>query len=274
MKNIILGSILLLAFGLTMSCEKVIDLDLNEASPKPVFESYIEEDSVCYVSATWTSSYYDNSTSEFIPNATITISDGLGNSENLVYQGDGVYTGNTIRGTVGRTYSLQIDVDGNNYTASSTMPPLVGIDSFTVQSVSDFFGGVGPGGGKPTFWVYANYTDPANEENFYAVRTTYWDSVEARYTTDYSIDDDNISDGISTRAFTTFNRFEVGDTLVCELPSIDYPTWLYFKTLEDALSGAGVASAAPANPTTNIQGGALGYFGAWAKSRKEYIVIP
>lgn len=274
MKNSIFCSLLLVAFGLTLSCEKVIDLDLNVANPKPVFESYIEEDSTCYVLATLTSSYYDNSTSEYITNASISIDDGNGNTETLAYEGDGIYRGSSIIGTVGNTYSLQINWEGNSYSANSTMPPMIPIDSFTTQSVADFFGGAGPGGEAPTYWVYANYTDPASVENFYAVRTTYWDSVESKYTTDYSIDDDNVSDGISTRAFTTFNRFEAGDTLSCELASIDYPTWLYFKTIQDALSGAGISSAAPGNPTTNIEGGALGYFGAWSKSRKEYIVIP
>lgn len=268
MKFNILFSLIALLF-LTISCEKVIDVDLNVANPKPVFESYIENDSVCYVKATWTSSYYDNSPSPVIPNATISISDQNGNSETLTYEGDGIYRGVSLLGTIGNTYTLSIQLDGNNYTAKSYMSPLTSIDSLTLQP-SGFFGGGQQG--PPKFWVFVNYKDSADYANYYAVITHRYDSTEQGYIKDYRIADDDVSDGIKTRTFTTFARFERGDSLFVEFASIDYHTHLYFKTLEDAVSGAGFASAAPANPTTNIKGGALGYFGAWSKDTMSFVV--
>jgi hypothetical protein len=266
--NIIIS--LLALYTLTTSCEKIIDVNLNEANPVPVFEAVLESDSTCYVKASLTSSYYDNSASPFITNAAMTITDQLGNSETLSHEGDGIYRGSSIIGTIGNTYTLDINIDGALYNASSTMPPLTSIDSCSVQDRGSFFGG---GGGGPTqYFVYVNYTDPGNLTNFYAVQTTYYDSVEVEYTTDYRIADDELSNGISTRTFTTFTDFESGDTLNIELASIDEPTHLYFKTLEDAISGAGFASAAPANPTTNFSEGALGYFSAWSKDEIEFIV--
>jgi len=266
--NIIIS--LLALYFLTISCEKIIYIDLNEANPLPVFEAVLENDSTCYVKASLTSSYYDNSSSPVITNAAMTITDQLGNSETLSHEGDGIYRGSSIIGTIGNTYTLDINLDGKFYTVSSTMPPLTSIDSCSVQDRGSFFGG---GGGGPTkYFVYVNYTDPGNLTNFYAVQTTYYDSVEVEYTTDYRIADDELSNGISTRIFTTFTGFESGDTLNIELASIDEPTHLYFKTLEDAISGAGFASAAPANPTTNFSEGALGYFSAWSKDEIEFIV--
>lgn len=262
---------LLALYTLTTSCEKIIDVDLNEANPAPVFEAYLENDSTCYVKASLTSSFYDNSTSPAITNATISISDQLGNSETLSHEGDGIYRGSSLIGTIGNTYTLSINIDGALYTASSTMPPLTSIDSCTVQDRGNLFGGGGIPG-PPKYFVYVNYTDPGNLTNFYAIQTTYYDSVEVEYTTDYRIADDELSNGISTRSFTTFNSFESGDTVTVELASIDQPTHLYFKTLEDAIAGAGFASAAPANPTTNFSEGALGYFGAWSKDKIVFIV--
>jgi hypothetical protein len=262
-------------FFLTISCEKVIDVDLNEANPKPVFEAYMENDSTCYVKAAWTSSYYDNSASPVIGNAVMTISDQLGNTETMLYEGNGIYRGSTITGTIGNTYTLSINIDGEIYDASSTMPPLTLIDSISIIPTGNFFGGGGGGPGgpqKPKFWAFINYTDSADYSNYYAVRTTYYDSVSSEYTTDYRIADDDLTDGISTRTFTSFNRFEKGDTINLEFASIDYVTHLYFKTLEDAISGAGFSSAAPANPTNNFTNQALGYFGAWSKDTEEYIV--
>lgn len=258
--------------ALSTSCEKVIDLDLNESNPQPVFESYIENDSTCHVKATWTSSFYNNSTSPAITNATISIADQLGNTEQLSHQGDGIYKGASLLGVIGNTYTLTINLDGNTYTGQSTMPPLTAIDSVTTQEAN--FGGFGGMNGPTKYWVFVNYKDSADYTNYYAVRTTYYDSTAAEYNTDYRIADDDLSDGINTRVFTTFRSFPVGDTVTVEFANLDYGTHLYFKTLEDAISGAGFASAAPANPTSNIQGGALGYFGAWSKETREYIITP
>ncbi|MCH2022222.1 MAG: DUF4249 domain-containing protein [Saprospiraceae bacterium] len=261
-------------FLLTISCEKVIDIDLNEANPKPVFEAYMENDSTCYVKAAWTSSYYDNSSSPAISNASMTISDQTGNSESMLYQGNGIYKGTSLLGVIGNTYTLDVVLEGVTYTATSTMPPLTVIDSCSTQPLGNFFGGGGgPGSGnsKPKFWVFANYTDSVDYINYYAIRTSYYNE-ENEYVTDYRISDDDLTDGLSTRTFTTFNRFESGDTVTIEFASIDRVTHLYFKTLEDAISGAGFASAAPANPTNNFTNGALGYFGAWSKDREVFIL--
>lgn len=267
--NIIIS--LLALYVLTTSCEKVIDVDLNTANPLPVFEAYIENDSFCYVKATWTSSYYDNSTSPAITNATMTISDQTGTTEALTHEGQGIYKGSSMVGVMGNTYTLSIDIKGAVFTAESKMPPLTPIDSCTTQNRGNFFGGGGQPG-PPIYWVFVNYTDPIDIVNYYAIRTTYYDSIETKYTTDYGIADDDLSNGISTRSFTTFKSFEQGDTVTVELASIDRATHLYFKTLQDAIAGAGFASAAPANPTTNFSEGALGYFGAWSKEQKIFIV--
>lgn len=267
--------ILLLGALFSTSCEKVIDLDLNTANPAPVFESYLENDSVCYVKATLTSSYYDASESPALTDASFVVSDNNGGSEALVHEGGGIYRGRNIRGVIGTTYTLTANWNGNTYTAESTMQPLVPIDSFSRQSLTSFFGPPRPGA-PPRFWIYVNYTDPGARENFYAIRTTYSDSTATGVTsvTDYSIDDDDLSDGIATRSFTSFQAFEPGDTLSVELASLDAATHLYFKTLQDAIGGAGAGSAAPANPTTNFSRGALGYFGAWSKETRIYVVQP
>ncbi len=64
-----------------------------------------------------------------------------------------------------------------------------------------------------------------------------------------------------------------GDTVTVELLSIDKATYDYFNTLRDILSSDRAAtSLSPANPNTNLSGGALGYFAAWAIDRKVIIL--
>lgn len=254
-------------YCLTTSCEKVIDVDLNETSPKPVIEAYLENDSTCYAKVSLTSSFYDNSSSLAITDATIRLTDQNGQSEILTHQGNGIYRGNTLIGTIGNTYNFSATINGEEYTAVSTMPPLTPIDSVTAEE-SSFFGTPG------AYLAYINYTDRGGVDNYYAKRMRFYDEEEEEEVTLYGIADDNASDGLSTRTLGGFNVFEVGDTAWLEFSSIDQATHLYFETLGDALSGRGIASSAPANPTTNLSGGALGYFSAWSKDTKMLIVTP
>lgn len=262
---------LLVLFALSTSCEKVIDVNINDAAPRPVIESYIENDSSCYARLSYTSNFYDNRSSPIISDAVINIVDDAGNREQLSYTTNGIYRGITIKGVIGRTYTLSVNINGKTYTASSKMPPLVPIDSFSVQSLKGFFGS--GAGGPERYWAYVNYTDPGITQNFYAIRTTYYDSTATKqgYITNYRIADDDLSNGIATRSFTTTNAFLSGDTLSTELASIDQKTHLYFKTLQKALT-SGLSSAAPSNPTTNFTEGALGYFGAWSKDVRTFII--
>jgi hypothetical protein len=58
------------------------------------------------------------------------------------------------------------------------------------------------------------------------------------------------------------------------LLSIDKATYDYFRTLSNILaSDRSPTSLSPANPSTNIHGGALGYFAAYAIDTKK-IVLP
>jgi hypothetical protein len=52
---------------------------------------------------------------------------------------------------------------------------------------------------------------------------------------------------------------------------MDKPNYNYFFSLENASDG-GPFSATPANPVTNIDNGALGYFGAYLKDTVGLIV--
>ncbi len=261
--NIILSFIAF--YLLAVSCEKVIDLDLNKTNPIPVFEAYIENDSTCYVKASWTSSYYDNSSSLELTNAIITIADQSGATENLTYQGNGIYRGSSLIGIPTNRYTFTAKVDDKSYTAISEMPSIVPIDSLTLEYVNSF-------GGAGNF-IYINYSDPAGVENFYAKKVTYTPKDALESYTDFNIMTDYLSEGINTRTLANFQFYMSGDTANVELIAIEKPVYIYFKSLASAIGGAGPSSSAPANPTSNIEGGALGYFSASSKAVKS-IIIP
>jgi hypothetical protein len=57
-----------------------------------------------------------------------------------------------------------------------------------------------------------------------------------------------------------------------ELWGIDKGVYEYYSTLREILGGAGPSTASPANPTSNISGGAMGYFSAFTVARKWRVV--
>ncbi|HOY49299.1 MAG TPA: DUF4249 domain-containing protein, partial [Flavobacteriales bacterium] len=60
-------------------------------------------------------------------------------------------------------------------------------------------------------------------------------------------------------------------TIFVELWGIDKGVYEYYNTLNSILGGAGPSVASPANPTSNITGGAMGYFSAYTISRSWII---
>jgi len=54
--------------------------------------------------------------------------------------------------------------------------------------------------------------------------------------------------------------------------NIDYPVYKYFFSLENSATGEN-QSATPANPVSNIKGGALGYFSVQTIQSRE-IKVP
>jgi len=258
---------LLPLFLLSISCEKRIDLDLNANNPTPVFDAYIENDTTCFVLATWTSSYYVAEPDPLLENAVITISDQQGNSETLNYKGEGIYRGENIKGVIGNTYTLNIDVDGKNYTSTSSIPPLVPIDSLTIGVSQSIYGVDG-------FSVYANYTDPVDYFNYYTIHTDPGQYYAEKYSFFHKISDDNLYNGNRTALLASRVSYAPLDTVRVTLGSINYDSWLFFKTMDHASERNDIfGSVAPANPTSNISGGALGHFTARSISKKE-IVIP
>lgn len=81
---------------IAISCEKVIDVNLNTSSPSLVAEGSILYNSLCNVRLTYTSSYFDTAGYAFKEEAIITISDSEERTEVLEYIGEGNYRGDIL----------------------------------------------------------------------------------------------------------------------------------------------------------------------------------
>jgi hypothetical protein len=255
-KNIFL---ILLTLTLFASCQKVINIDLNSASPKYVIEGGVTNSSEpCRIKITKTRNFSDNNSFEGIENATVTVSDNAGNEANLSYTKDGIYETTAIPGVPGRTYNLTVKLGNETFSSTSQMPYPVNMD--TLYSY-DFIGF-----GDTIKMANLEYNDPAGVKNYYRfILTLNHVEKEAIY-----IGDDEFNDGKRGSAYINYfngeETIKANDSVGIEMQCIDAGVYNFFFTLDQTISQS---AAAPTNPISNISGGALGYFSAYTVQRKR-----
>jgi hypothetical protein len=236
------------------ACTKVIQLPLRTAPPVYVIEGNITDQPGPYqVQITQTTGFYAANTFPGVDGALVTVSDGAGHSEMLTNNGGGIYSTTSLQGVQGETYSLSVVIGSDTFTAASTMPYRVSLDSIYITPVLNagktvlvavpaFINPSGPG---IAYYFFNQTIDGYLDKSLY-----YWNS--------------KFSEGL----VNTFNlernspdsTLHVGDTVTVEMQCIDEPMYTYWSSMDQAATGSGENEAG--NPVTNLSGGALGYFSA------------
>ena len=244
--------------GMLYSCEKVIDLNLNTSSSQIVIQGNVYDQAGPYTVRISRSVDFDEpGLYPAVTGATVTISDNAGNSEVLSEDSSGVYNTSHLLGTPGRTYMLKVETDGQTYTASSTMPYAVKIDSLYGEK-SDF----------PDFIQLAvHFKDPADTANYYRLI----DFINGKKQESIIVASDMASEGKTINGTLMYDKKDLkpGDTYTLWLECVDKGVYDYFRTA--AIFNGQAAS--PANPLSNISNKALGYFNA-CSVRIKSIVMP
>lgn len=249
---------------IAFACEEVIDIDLNEARPEIVIEAVIFKDSTLSARISRTTSYFVSSGPEFISDATVSISNDDGDSEVLLYQGNGYYRGSVVSGTEDTNYEIEILYDGKLYISQSYMPPateIVSLESkrMTVHSGPRF---------EPMYELECKFTERPDTSDYFLLRYIQNDILrDERYTL---ASDFNSEDGIISYSPGMY-IFEAGDSVEVQIYSIDKNVFDYFVMMNDAMSGMSMFST-PYNPRTNINNAILGYFAAWSFVSGKIIV--
>ena len=135
-KNFIAAG-LLLSFA---SCQKVIDVDLNNSESRYIVSGEITNvPGPYYVTISKSKNFDENNDFPAVSGAVTIIKDiTAGVTDTLTEESAGRYRTNSINGVAGHTYELSIYVDGQSFTASSTMPlHTVTVDSLYAKR-SDF----------------------------------------------------------------------------------------------------------------------------------------
>jgi hypothetical protein len=260
---------LLLTFLLVIQgCEKVINVDLNEAAPRIVIEGTVTDRRGPYlVTISKSGSYFNQPDLEKVRGAKVVITDDFGNIDSLTESFPGAYFTSRLRGVVGRVYTLKVFSDNQVYTATSTMLSHVSIDSLRlVKSEYDRFDLAGHSQTEIHLDVHCYFNDPI-EKNYYRIKVFKNDSIN---TESYRLYDDQYTNGEVTDLRVA--RADLRDTFRIELLSLDKPTFGYYRSLADLIYQNPFFGSTPSNPNSNLSNGALGYFGAMAVSTRTIVI--
>jgi hypothetical protein len=259
--------IILSLFAVT-SCQKEINLDLEDQSGKIVIEGNVTDVPGPYiVKITKSVAFTQPNKYPAVTGAQVVLSDNTGQTEILQYAGNGQYQTTSFVGVPGKTYTLKIQAEGQQYTAQSTMPQPVDFEGLAQDSFKF--------GSKTSYTLLPIFTDPAALGNRYLFSYTIND-LSKKYINVFS---DNINNGmLNQRPLILPNddndgadhEVKVGDTIHVEMQSIDNNIFTFYSALLD-LNGAG-GGVTPSNPPSNFSNGALGYFSAHTKSTRSFVI--
>jgi hypothetical protein len=253
------------------ACEKVVSIDLNQASPHLVIDGMVTDQQGPYaVKLSLSGSYFEPSL-YFPPisNAVVVVTDDQGQRDTLKESISGTYLSTKLQGIAGRTYTLSVVADGKEYDGSSSMPQKVLIDSLYAVPRTGF-------GGENGYDIYVMFRDPPQLGNYYRINARSSalipaDSIDGRR---YRLFTDKLTNGNEMAERIRAGRnVNPGDTITVELLSIDKAAYDYYSTLRDILSSdRSATSLSPANPITNLSNGPLGYFAAFTVDTRRIVL--
>jgi hypothetical protein len=270
------------------ACEKDIDIQLDETSPKLVVDGSIENGLPPRVVLSKSFDYFgkistDLLLSSFARNANVSITES-GRSytlkEDSVRIGNNIYlyfyTNDSLTGKLGSQYQLKIQYEGQLYSANTTIPQITRkVDSLWWEKApiiddTSLVRLMIKATDKPGFGDYIRYFTRANKEPFYPGFNSVFDDqvidgktytvqVDRGVNKNADIDDEDI-------------YFAKGDTVTLKLCNIDKATFDFWRTFEFNYQSIGNPFSSPTKVVTNISNGALGYFGGYGAQYRTLII--
>jgi len=254
------------------SCEEIIDVELDNADPQIVIEATVSDNPANnLVKITKSTDFYTPSEYQTVSNAEVIVTDPDGNNYNFIEETLGNYTNQQLEARVGFEYTISVKSGGEIYSAKSTLPTPIIVDSLRT------IGEKRPFRDNLDYEYHLYFQDNPGIRDFLRFRLYINDKIKTgifRY-------EDRLTDG----NYIDFNRFFfrddediiAGDKVTIEILTIDEATYEYFDTLRKVLASSGRGGgpgggSTPANPTTNWNNGALGYFSAFCMDTKTEII--
>jgi len=276
-------------------CEKSVSFKLDEVTPKLVVEASIENGQAPVVYLSKSLNYFSKIdqnilAGSFVHNAEVYVSNGvlthklkeysvpIGGGYNFYYYtNDPASPATAFTGQLNKQYSLRILSEGKEYTATTSIPN-------TTRRIDSLFWKPAPAGNppqkvavmvraydQPGFGDYVRYFTKRNSEPFYPGLTSVYDDQVI----DGSSYEVQVERGVDRNADRPegYSFFDKGDTVTLKVANIDKATYDFWRTMEYTYASVGNPFSSPTKVISNINGGALGYFGGYAAQYRT-IIIP
>ena len=240
--------IYVLLFFCLISCEKDINIDYHEAESRFVVEGTISTTGT-EIRVSKTNAMDNNSTGSDVNNATVVITGDDGTRATIPFSRNGYYR-SKLKGTPGILYQLDVEVEGQHFTSTSTMQRTPKINEFKLvwkKMLTEryLFGDL-------------RLQDIPNESNWYFMHI-YRNGLGYRW----AVMKDEKNPNKELQQLFTFFRDGAGDSDVLQegdelrivVRAIDQRAYDYLYSMQQ-MSSTGT------NPIDNFTGGCLGYFSA------------
>jgi len=280
---------------LLISCERAIEFTPRNPEPAVVVEAVIENNRypVVYLSRSlnfFSQISIDDLSNAFVKDAEVLISNGtssytlreysvpVGNGYSLRYYTADSTAADLFKGAEGGSYQLIIRADGEEYTATTTIPRLSRkIDSLFYEENVDKED-------SSKVVLYGKFVDPPGMGNY----SRYFTSANGGPFRPglNSVFDDQVIDGATYKVqiekgvdrnadidFEEYAYFSRGDRVTVKFCNIDKATFDFWRTMEYSYSSIGNPFSSPTKIEGNISNGALGYFGGYSVQYAS-IIIP
>ena len=254
---------------LFISCTKAIDVPIPRQERKIVIESRItnfqnlptlDKDENNYVKINKTT-YLNGSDIYFIPGANVSV---IEENTGTVFPYEQFFYLSYIpvqnfAGKAGNTYTLNIKVGDSIYTATDKMPNLCTIDSMYVTYLEQGYSLLQNAEG---YYLHVLFRDNPSEKNYYRYKIGSDNSFTPTINSIDFLDIFDVKFLNSTQNIIIVPyAFTSGDVIYFELQSLSFKAYDYYRGLNLLLtSDGGFFTTPPANPTSNISNGALGFF--------------
>lgn len=276
---------MLISLAGCLSCSTEPEFEFTGYEPKLVIDGWIEQDNFPKVILSSSVSYFDEIDSTTIrqmvvTTAKVTVSDGV-NEEVLTLKKDEdyfppyVYSATEMKGEIGKTYTLTVQLKGEVYTATTTIPPVASFDELWYETLE---------GQDSLGYIYGRFTDDPDTDNYYRVFTQRRSREESYVPVYLSAIGDQSFNGKSftfslLRGPDTFTEvsddlyFKKGDTVMVKFCTLDRAHFDFWRTLERELYVIGNPFASSGNEIlSNIDNKkALGVWGGYGV--RYYTVI-
>ena len=256
-----------------ISCEKVIDVDLETAEPRLVIDASIDWLKNTFgnqqkIKLSMTTAYY-NTEFPAVEGANVVVT----NSANTVFNfeenpGTGEYICNNFIPTIGETYTLTISLNGETYKATETLMSVPKIEDNIVQNNAG-----GMAGDEIEITYY--HQDNATELNYYLYSAK---NPHVAFP-DYETDDDEEAQGGLTPVYYSDEDLKPGDVVNIKLYGLSKRYYDYFRKIINASGNDGspfattpTAVRGNINNQTNTANFPYGYFRLSEVATKDYTI--